>query len=240
MSARWRRESSLRFRSSASGWAGIAVPRRISARTSAGMSSRVSPMTGDYAGERGGVKRAPGPRSPAPDRPRFDLPRGCERLVEVGENVVDMLQPDREAHIARRDAGCRLLFFRKLRVGGRRRVDGEAAGIADIGDVEEQLQRVDEGPPRLLAAREFEADQRAVAAVQIGRPPGAGPRPSSAPDRSSSRPWRGGSDNRRRRCCVAVVPFPFAAAAFPAPATPERRSSASSPSRDRAAGWSGP
>jgi len=35
---------------------------------------------------------------------------------------------------------------------GRGRVDGEAAGVADIGDMEEELQRVDERPPDFLAA----------------------------------------------------------------------------------------
>ena len=47
-------------------------------------------------------------------------------------------------------------------------MDGEAARVADIGDMEQQLQRVDKRPPGLLAALELEAHQRAIATVQIG------------------------------------------------------------------------
>ena len=43
-------------------------------------------------------------------------------------------------------------------------MDGEAARIADIGDVVEQLQRVDEAPPGFAAAGQLEADQAAIAA----------------------------------------------------------------------------
>ena len=56
-------------------------------------------------------------------------------------------------------------------------MDREAARVADIGDVIEELQRVDEAPPRLAPARELEADEAAVAALEIflralGRDPG--------------------------------------------------------------------
>ena len=40
-------------------------------------------------------------------------------------------------------------------------MDGEAARVADIGDVVEQLQRVDEAPSRFLAALDLEAEQAA-------------------------------------------------------------------------------
>ncbi len=49
----------------------------------------------------------------------------------------------------------------------RRGMDGEAARVADIGDVVEHLQRVDEAPSRLRAALELEADERAIAALEI-------------------------------------------------------------------------
>ena len=48
-----------------------------------------------------------------------------------------------------------------MRGGGR--MNGEAARVADIGDVIEHLQRVDEAAAGLLAAGEFEADQAAQA-----------------------------------------------------------------------------
>jgi len=46
-------------------------------------------------------------------------------------------------------------------------VDGEAARVADIGDVVEQFERVDEFPARDGASRQFEAEQRAIAALEI-------------------------------------------------------------------------
>ena len=59
-----------------------------------------------------------------------------------------MLDSDRQPHIAGRHAGGGLGLFGQLRMGGRGRMDGEAARIADIGDVIEDLQRVDEGAAR--------------------------------------------------------------------------------------------
>ena len=53
-------------------------------------------------------------------------------------------------------------------------MDREAARVADIGDVVEHLQRVDEAPPGIDAALQLEADQPAIAALQIGI--GAAPR----------------------------------------------------------------
>ena len=47
-------------------------------------------------------------------------------------------------------------------------MDRQAARVADVGDVVEQLQRVDELAPGLGAALQLEADQAAVAALQVG------------------------------------------------------------------------
>ena len=55
-----------------------------------------------------------------------------------------MLDADREPHVARRHAARQLLGRAQLRVGRAGRMDGEAAHIADIGDVIEELQRIDE------------------------------------------------------------------------------------------------
>ena len=73
-----------------------------------------------------------------------------QRLDEIGEDVVDMLDADRQAHIAVVDAGRELLLGRELRMRGRGGMDRQAARVADIGDVVEQLQRIDEraGRPR--------------------------------------------------------------------------------------------
>ena len=78
-----------------------------------------------------------------------------------------MLEADREPHIALAHPRLHLLLGRELRMRGARRMDGEAARIADIGDVVEQLERIDEAPPGLVPALELEPDQAAEAAVQI-------------------------------------------------------------------------
>ncbi len=78
-----------------------------------------------------------------------------------------MFEADRQPDVAFGDAGGELVLRRELRMGGRRGMDGEAARVADIGDVIEELQRVDETPPRLAPAREFEADEPAEAAFEI-------------------------------------------------------------------------
>jgi len=74
----------------------------------------------------------------------LELTRPIQRLRQVAQYIVDMLDADRQADIAGADAGGALLVLGQLRMGGAGRVDGEAAGVADIGDVVEQLQRVDE------------------------------------------------------------------------------------------------
>ena len=78
-----------------------------------------------------------------------------------------MFDPDREPHVARRDTcgelvfGCQLL----MRRGGR--MDGKRACIADIRDMIEELQRIDEFAASLDPALELEANQRAVTAFEI-------------------------------------------------------------------------
>ena len=63
------------------------------------------------------------------------------RLVEIGDDVVDVLDADRQAdHVGR--GACKLqLILRQLAVGGRGRVDDQRARVADIGEVREQLHR---------------------------------------------------------------------------------------------------
>src|SRR5512134_4127926 len=101
-----------------------------------------------------------------PARPLLARRRaGCFRqgLVDIGQDVVDMLEPDGKPHVVLRHAGRELVLRRELRMRCARRVDGEAARVADIGDVIEELQRIDEAPARLASALELEADQPAEA-----------------------------------------------------------------------------
>ena len=88
---------------------------------------------------------------------------GAEAGVEVGLDVLDALQPDRQPHQARGHAGGQLLLAGELAVGGAGRVDDEAAHVADVGQVAVQLQRVDELLARLHAALQVERDDRARA-----------------------------------------------------------------------------
>src|SRR5690606_3732407 len=85
---------------------------------------------------------------------------GGEALLEVGDDVVDRLEADREAHQARVDARGELLLLGELAVGRRGRVDGEAAHVADVGDVAVQGQRLDEALAGLLAALDDERRHR--------------------------------------------------------------------------------
>ena len=84
-------------------------------------------------------------------------------------DVVDVLQPDRQPHIARGDAGGHLLGFGQLGVGGAGRMDRQAARVADVGDVVEQLQRIDESAAGIGAAGQLEPDQAALAVRQVFR-----------------------------------------------------------------------
>src|SRR5690606_5430250 len=65
--------------------------------------------------------------------------RRSERLIEVADDVVDALDPDRKANHVRSGAGGDLLLFRQLAMGGRGRMQDEAACVADIGEVGEDL-----------------------------------------------------------------------------------------------------
>src|SRR5258707_928251 len=58
-------------------------------------------------------------------------------------------------------------FGPRVRVRGARGMDRQRAGIADIGDMIEQLERVDEARARLVPFAQLEADQAAEAALEI-------------------------------------------------------------------------
>src|SRR5258706_15819963 len=62
-----------------------------------------------------------------------------QRLVEIGDQVVDRLDADRQADHVRPGAGGEALLVAELAGGGRCRVQDQAAGIADVGGGGEQL-----------------------------------------------------------------------------------------------------
>src|SRR5260370_30823667 len=91
--------------------------------------------------------------------------RRVEGLLEVGDDVVLVLDAERQADITVGDASLQLLFGRQLGMRGARRMDRQRARIADIGDMVEHLERIDEAPPGILAALQLEAEQPAVTAL---------------------------------------------------------------------------
>src|SRR5688500_11516715 len=103
-----------------------------------------------------------------PSGDRAQLGGSAQRLAEIGEDVVDVLDADREADIAVRHAGLLLLGRGQLRMRGAGGMDRQAARIADIGDVVEELERVDELATGLAAVLQLEADQPAIAALEVG------------------------------------------------------------------------
>ena len=92
----------------------------------------------------------------------------CQRLVEIGDDVVDVLDADGQAHVAGRYAAGELVGRAQLRVRGAGRVDGQRTRIADVGHVVEELERIDESRACLAALLELEADETTVPALEIG------------------------------------------------------------------------
>lgn len=87
-------------------------------------------------------------------------------MFDVGDDIVDMLDPDRQAHIAWGNAGQKLIFRRKLAVSGACGMDGKAPRVTDIGDMVEELEVVDELFPCLDAGK-FKPQQCARPTRQI-------------------------------------------------------------------------
>src|SRR5437879_6900441 len=77
-----------------------------------------------------------------------------ERLVEVPENVFDVFESHRDAHHIGLDAGLELLLGVQLLMGGRRRVNHQAARVSDVSQVRKQFQAVDKLLARVVAALE--------------------------------------------------------------------------------------
>src|SRR5262249_14757471 len=79
--------------------------------------------------------------------------RSGKRLVEIGENIVDVLDADGKSHIAGCHAARQLIGGLQLRVRGGSRVDGPRAGIADGGGRGEKLGVLDRCTSRPVAGR---------------------------------------------------------------------------------------
>jgi len=74
-------------------------------------------------------------------------------LVYVGFDVFHVLKADGEADVVLGDAGGGLLFGGELLVGGRGGVNDQRFGVADVGDVRQELGGGCQGSPCLCAFR---------------------------------------------------------------------------------------
>jgi len=79
-------------------------------------------------------------------------------LIQIGCQVGRVFETERQAHHVVRHAGGGPLLAGELGVGGAGRVDDERFGVADVGEEREELQGVDEFPPRLKAALDAEGE----------------------------------------------------------------------------------
>lgn len=76
-----------------------------------------------------------------------------ECLLQIGQDIVDMLRSDGQAHRAWPDAGLGQLLLAHLGMGGTGRMDGQGLDVRHIGQQGKHLQPVDEGPGRSAPPR---------------------------------------------------------------------------------------
>src|SRR3546814_7662615 len=81
---------------------------------------------------------------------------GGKSLVDIDNDVVDMLDADRQAHEILGNAGAGELFRVELSVCRRRRMAGERFRVADIDQPQDHLEPVDELCARFLSALDAE------------------------------------------------------------------------------------
>src|SRR6202158_6568308 len=67
-----------------------------------------------------------------------------QRLIDVPEEIIERFQSDRQPNHFRRNTSGALLFFVQLTMRRRRRMNDQRLGIADIGQMREELDRLDE------------------------------------------------------------------------------------------------
>ena len=72
------------------------------------------------------------------------------------QDILDILDAHTQSYEIRGDAGCLLFGFAKLFVGGGRRVNHQTFSVADIGQMADQLQVLDEFDSRIPAALDAE------------------------------------------------------------------------------------
>ena len=89
-----------------------------------------------------------------------------EGLIEVPEDIVDVFDANAQTDEIRADTRGSLLLIRKLAVRGAGRMNGQRLGIAQVSDVTDEFQAIDEFRPGLATAFNAEAQHRAGALWQ--------------------------------------------------------------------------
>ena len=88
-------------------------------------------------------------------------------MVNVGEDVVDVLDADAESNQSRGDARSGLLLIAELGVGRGGGMNGEGTGVADVGEVGEEFEALDKLLTGFLAACDLEDDHGAAFAFEV-------------------------------------------------------------------------
>ena len=109
----------------------------------------------------------PGPLSHPNRQASGFLLRRSERLIEVGDDVVDVFDADAEPNHLWSHPGLALFFNRHLPMGSRGRMAGQRFSVTQIDETLEQLERVVELLAGLEPSLDPEGDQRAGPAAEI-------------------------------------------------------------------------
>src|SRR6185437_217078 len=96
----------------------------------------------------GRLARELAPRPPAvPRSPGYGPLGDPQGPVEIPGDVVQILDADRHPHQIRADPCLDLILRTELLMGGGSRVNDQALGVADVGQVREEAEAIDKGPP---------------------------------------------------------------------------------------------
>src|SRR5450755_566211 len=90
-----------------------------------------------------------------------------QSLIDVPEDIIERFESDREAHHLRRDAGGALLVFVELAMRRRRRMDDQGLRISDVGQVRQELHRLDESNAGCGASLDAEGQDSSGAVWKI-------------------------------------------------------------------------
>jgi hypothetical protein len=97
--------------------------------------------------------------------------RNLQRLVDIGNDIVHVLDADGKANEVGRHSTGDLLLLAQLLVGRGSRMNDQRLGVTDIGQVGQQLDVVDKLLPRFDPSLDAESDD---CSGTLGEVPGSG------------------------------------------------------------------